>query len=187
MATIHPTHRHGGGKINMFYFTPVCRPASSDKKLFAPPRPLARNPTTRNNPRMKYLFLLLGLLIPNQESQAAEACSPINHCQVEKKTYAKGKWKQDYLKELSFEKVCHGDRPTLALEEELGLDLELAAGTKSATNWQKDSYLTASLHTYKLTYVLASADVPADSKSVSFKIRPSPKSKSFLEVNCWQK
>lgn len=32
--------------------------------------------------RMLKYFLLVGLLIPNPESQAADLCSPQNHCAV---------------------------------------------------------------------------------------------------------
>jgi hypothetical protein len=138
---------------------------------------------------LKY-FLLVGLLIPNPESQAKEAdlCSPLNHCVVAKQTWGKKGWETNYRKELTIEKFCGHERPQLQVEEELGLELWLFAGDeKSAEAVKQKPYVTLNLHTYKLTHVVATATTPASSEAIGFSYRLSPRGKSVVEVSCEKK
>lgn len=138
---------------------------------------------------LKY-FLLFGLLIPNPESQAKEAelCSPLNHCVMEKKTWGKKGWKNDYSKELAFEKFCAHERPQLQAEEELGLELWIFPGDKKASlPLEQNPYVTLNLHTYKLTHVVATASAPATAESLSLSYRLSPRGKTLVEISCWKK
>lgn len=136
---------------------------------------------------LKY-FLLIGLLIPNPESQAANLCSPLNHCVIEKQTWGKKGWKTDYTKELGIEKFCGHERPQLQLEEELGLELWVFPGDeRSSTPLKQKPYVTLNLHTHKLTHVVATATVPAIAESAAFSYRLSPRGKSIVEISCWKK
>lgn len=132
---------------------------------------------------LKY-FLLIGLLIPNPETQAADLCSPLNHCVMEKKSWGKKGWKSEYRKELEVEKFCAPERPHLQAEEELGLELWIFPGEeKSPESIKRKPYVTLNLHTYKLTHVVAAASTPATAESISFSYRQ-PHGKSLVEVSC---
>lgn len=149
---------------------------------------LPHRPSGRQTPGMLKYFLLIGLLIPNPESQAADLCSPLNHCVIEKQTWGKKGWKSDYRKELDFENFCGHERPQLQAEEELGLELWIFPGEeKNAQPIKQKPYLTLNLHTYKLTHVVASASAPATAEALSLSYRLSPRGKSLVEVSCWKK
>lgn len=116
------------------------------------------------------------------------ACSPINYCKVEKKTFGKKGWSSDYVKEISLDRLCEGDRNHLPLEEALGLEFWVFSGKAGDVDRLKQMpHLELSLHTYKLTFVVASSTIPLSTEATSFYHRMTPKGKTLLEVNCFKK
>lgn len=119
------------------------------------------------------------------DSHADPICSPINTCQVKKIVWAKSRWKTLLDKEFKFEKFCDADRPQSNFENNLGLELWLFKGdSEKAGSFQAQPYITVNLHTYKLTYVIASASVPAQANAVAFTHRLKPNGKELVTVNC---
>lgn len=136
---------------------------------------------------MLVIFLLLGLLIPNPESQGADLCSPLNHCQIERTAWEKKEWKVLKKAELDFDSFCAPNRPQLDLDKSYGIELWLFSGQKEGGPVEATPRVNVNLYKNKLTYVVASADAPVDAPFVSFTHRPTPKSKELLKVSCWKK
>lgn len=121
--------------------------------------------------------LFVGPLAVQAAEQRPDPCSLLNHCVAEKKTFGKKGWKTNYTKELKLGDFCGSARPVLELENDLGLDL-LIHGTN------EDPKVVANLHTYKLTYVVASASVEPSATYLQFSYRLRPRGSSVVEVTC---
>lgn len=123
------------------------------------------------------LALLAGSLSAYAAEQRPDPCSLLNHCVVEKKTFGKKDWKTNYTKELKLGDFCGSARPVLELENDLGLDLLILGSNE-------DPKVVANLHTYKLSYVVASASVEPSATYLQFTYRLRPRSSSVVEVTC---
>ena len=133
--------------------------------------------------------MLIIFLFSSVFAFAETPCSPLNYCRIEKKTWQnKGDWKTLATKDLNFDKFCSFDRPQVNLEDDLGIELWLMDGEKDKSEGlTQKPYVRVNLHTYKLTYVIASASVPVDSPAVSFSHRLKPKGKEIIKVECFKK
>ena len=112
-------------------------------------------------------------------------CSPINHCQVDKTTWSKVGWKTDYTQELKIKEFCIGDRPALQLEPGLGIELWNYGGRENEKEpLHQKPWISVSLYTRKLTYVVASAQAPLATNYISFTYRLQPNGNSLIKVTC---
>ncbi len=106
-------------------------------------------------------------------------CSTINYCRVEKKT---ANTKTSYVKEIKFDKFCGQDRPSLQLEPDLGIELWLFDKKPNSNHpIESQDYVSLSLYTYKLTYVVASVTTPLSQSAINLTHRLSTKEKSIIE------
>ena len=106
---------------------------------------------------------------------------------MERTAWKRNGWKVLKKAEFDFDSFCANDRPHLELEDGYGLELWLFDSRKDGNPAEKAPKVRLNLHTYKLTYVVASADAPVNASFVSFTHRPTPKSKEILKVSCWKK
>ena len=135
----------------------------------------------------KFIITVIFFSSVSHSDTLKEPCSIVNKCQVEKKSWVKNAWRIDYTKHLILNSLCSGDRTSLQLEPELGLELWVFSGNSTSNlPLKKKPYISGSLFSYKLTHIVATVDAPLESAAFSMSHRLKPRGNSIVEVSCYK-